>query len=89
VDEDPEATPGSPNFQITGNLTLRGVTREISFPAVIAASDADHVTAQAQIEIDRTLWGSRYGSGKFFAFLGRHVVNDLVALHLKIVAARA
>ena len=89
VDENPDATAGSPNFQITGNFTLRGVTREISFPAVIAASDADHVTAQAQIEIDRTLWGSRYGSGKFFAFLGRHVVNDLVALHLKIVAARA
>jgi polyisoprenoid-binding protein YceI len=89
VDEDPDATPGTPNFQITGNLTLRGITREISFPAVIAASDADHVTAQAQIEIDRTLWGSRYGSGKFFDFLGRHVVNDLVALHLKIVAARA
>jgi polyisoprenoid-binding protein YceI len=89
VDENPDATPGSPNFQITGNFTLRDVTHEISFPAVIAASDADHVTAQAQIEIDRTLWGSRYGSGKFFAFLGRHVVNDLVALHLKIVAARA
>jgi polyisoprenoid-binding protein YceI len=82
------ATEGTPNFQIAGDFTLRAITREIAFPAVIAAADADHVTAQAVLEIDRTRWGSRYGSGKFFAFLGRHVVNDHIALHLKIQAAR-
>jgi polyisoprenoid-binding protein YceI len=78
------ATEGAPNYLISGRLTLRGVTRELSFPAVIAAADAEHVTAQAHIQLDRTLFGSRYGSGKFFAFLGKHVVNDLIQLHLKI-----
>ncbi len=83
-----DATAGTPNFQVTGGFTLRGVTREISFPALIAAAGADHVTAQAVFEIDRTRWGSRYGSGKFFMFLGKHLVNDHIALHLKIQTAR-
>lgn len=82
------ATIGTPNFEIAGNFTLRGVTQEIAFPVLIAAADADHITAQAVLEIDRTCWGSLYGSGKFFAFLGKHVVNDHIALHLKIQAAR-
>ncbi len=30
------ATPGSTNWTITGDLTLRGVTAEVTFPAVIA-----------------------------------------------------
>ena len=36
------------------------------------------------IDLDRTQWGSIYGSGKFFARLGQHVVNDLIHLHLKV-----
>ena len=85
----PGAAEGLPNHLITGDLTIRGVTRELTFPAVIAAADAGHVTAQAHVQLDRTLFGSRYGSGKFFAFLGKHVVNDLIHLHLKIVAVKA
>jgi polyisoprenoid-binding protein YceI len=84
----PNATVGTPNYQIIGDFTLRGVTHEIQFPAVIAAADADHVTAQAQVGIDRTRWGSLYGSGKFFSFLGKHVVNDHFHLQLKIEAVR-
>jgi polyisoprenoid-binding protein YceI len=83
------ASEGTPNYRLTGDFTLRGTTQEITFPAVIAAVDADHLTAQAQLEIDRTRWGSHYGSGKFFAYLGQHVVNDHIALHLKIQAVRA
>jgi len=82
------ATGGVATHQISGRLTLRGVTHGLTFPAVIAAADVDHVTAQAHLQLDRTLFGSRYGSGKFFAFLGKHVVNDLVQLHLKIVAMK-
>jgi hypothetical protein len=60
------------------------VTRELSFTAVIAAADAEHITAQAHLSLDRTLFGSRCGSGKFFAFPGKHAVNDLIQLHLKL-----
>jgi hypothetical protein len=81
-------TPGTPNCTLHGALTLRGVTKPLSFPAVIAAADADHLTGQAQFELDRTQFGSHYGSGRLFAFLGKHVVNDHIHLHIKLQASR-
>lgn len=85
----PSCTPGTPNYTLHGTITLRGVTKPLSFPAVIAAADADHLTGQAQFELDRTQFGSHYGSGKLFAFLGKHVVNDHVHLHIKLHAKRS
>jgi polyisoprenoid-binding protein YceI len=79
-----DATAGEPNYRVRGGFTLRGVTRQIEFPAVIARGNEGNFTAQAIFEIDRTLWGSIYGSGKFFARLGQHVVNDAINLHLKV-----
>lgn len=84
----PACTPGTPNYTLHGAMTLRGVTKPLSFPAVIAAADTDHLTGQAQFELDRTQFGSHYGSGKLFAFLGKHVVNDHIHLHLKLHAIR-
>lgn len=84
----PSCTPGTPNYTLHGTMTLRGVTKPLSFPAVIAAADTDHLTGQAQFELDRTQFGSHYGSGRLFAFLGKHVVNDHVHLHIKLHAAR-
>lgn len=85
----PACTDGTPNYQLLGQLTLRGVTKPLSFPAVIAAADVDHLTGQAQFELDRTQFGSHYGSGKLFAFLGKHVVNDHIHLHIKLHATRS
>ena len=85
----PSCTPGTPNYTLHGTITLRGVTQPLSFPAVIAAADTDHLTGQAQFELDRTQFGSHYGSGKLFSFLGKHVVNDNVHLHIKVHAKRA
>lgn len=82
------ATEGTPNFMLKGSLTLRGITKPLEFPAVIATADGSRVTGQAQIEIDRTEFGSIYGSSRFFRFLGKHVVNDHIQLHLKIHADR-
>jgi polyisoprenoid-binding protein YceI len=83
----PGSVEGQPNWQLSGQLTLRGVTQPVNFPAVIAASaDGQTITGQAHLHLDRTLFGSIYGSGRFFKFLGQHVVNDHIQLHLKIHA---
>jgi polyisoprenoid-binding protein YceI len=82
----PNATEGMPNHLLNGKLTLRGVTRQLDFPAVIASADGRRLTGQAQFEIDRTEFGSLYGSGKFFRHLGKHIVNDHIHLHVKIHA---
>jgi polyisoprenoid-binding protein YceI len=49
----------SPTHWITGNLTMRGTTLSITFPARITRSDGV-LTAEAKFNIDRTLWGLMY-----------------------------
>ncbi len=80
------ATPGTPNYLVQGELTLKGVSRGIRFPAVIAPQEDGSLKAQAAIDFDRTLWNVAYGSGKLFERLGMHLVNDLVSVELFIVA---
>lgn len=75
---------GIPNFRIKGELELRGKRHELELPALVAWKDATTCVAQAVLDFDRTLWGSIYGSGKFFSRLGQHVVNDQIHLHVKV-----
>lgn len=82
------ALPGSPNFRLRGDFTLRGATHPLEFAAVCAVNDAGEFVAQAEFDLDRTTWGSIYGSGRFFEVLGKHVVNDLVHLHISLVAVK-
>ncbi len=81
----PGCTEGSPNYLLRGQFTLRGITRPVEFPIVLA-TDGPRITAQGQLELDRTEFGSVYGSGKFFRFLGKHIVNDRIHLHVKLHA---
>jgi polyisoprenoid-binding protein YceI len=82
------AGAGVPNYKIRGNLTLRGQTHELEFLAITGRTAEGAFVAQARLDLDRTRWGSVYGSGKFFARLGQHLVNDLVYLHLKVVTQK-
>lgn len=79
-------TEGTSNYRLRGHLTLRGVTHDVAFPIVVASADGQRLTAQGVLDLDRTEFGSIYGSGRFFRFLGKHVVNDAIHLHVKLHA---
>lgn len=84
-----KAVPVSGNdYTITGNLTMKGMTNEISFPATIYNTDNDTLYATAQTEIDRTKWGLTAGSGNFFQDLGDNLIDDMVALSFSITATK-
>ncbi|RYD26842.1 MAG: sulfurtransferase [Verrucomicrobiaceae bacterium] len=85
----PEATPGMPSHRIDGKFTLRGQTHDLSLTAAVGSLDGQTLGAQAEVHFDRTRWGALYGSGKFFDRLGQHLVNDLVRIHVKMVAVKA
>lgn len=73
---------------VTGNLTIKGKTNPITFPAKVSVA-ADKVTASATgITVDRTLFDIRYGSGKFFKGLGDKVINDQFWLDVNLVAVK-
>lgn len=44
---------------IDGNLTLRGQTKSVSFPAIVKV-EGNTLTAQADFNIDRSNWGLNY-----------------------------
>jgi len=82
------ATPGAPNVELSGSLTVKGITRPLCFPAMVAPQDDGSVKAHAALDIDRTLWDVLYGSGRFYERLGMHLVNDLISIELFIIARR-
>lgn len=75
----PEAT-----HEVTGDLTIKGQTHPVTFPAKVEVKDG-RASAQAKVRIDRTRWNIRYGSGKFFKGLGDKMIDDQFELDFKVV----
>lgn len=71
--------------QVTGNLTVKGITKSITFPAEIAVKGGK-VSAKANITIDRTDFNIRYGSKKFFESIGDKAIFDDFALTVSLVS---
>jgi polyisoprenoid-binding protein YceI len=76
---------GESTHEISGNLTIKGNTRNISFPASISM-DENGLSASASFTIDRTEWDVRYGSTKFFEGLKDNAINNDIALTLSLNA---
>lgn len=67
---------------VSGNLTLKGVTKNVTFPAIIKTTD-NVVTAQANFNINRTDWGLVYGNDKS---LGDKFIRPEVNISFSITA---
>ncbi|MGB0881485.1 MAG: YceI family protein [Vicingaceae bacterium] len=70
---------------VSGKLTIKGITKPISFPATIEMKDGK-LGAYAEVKIDRTLYDIKYGSGKFFEGLGDKMIDDEFIIKFKIAA---
>jgi polyisoprenoid-binding protein YceI len=73
---------------ISGNLTIKGITQGISFPAKVDNNEAG-INASAKFNIDRTLWDIKYKSGKFFPELGDKVISDEIGIELNLAATKS
>ena len=77
---------GSLNYEVRGQLTIKGIANEIVFPALLVLNEDGSLAAEAHFDIDRTRWNVNYGSGRFFEKLGKHLVHDFITIQLKLVA---
>ena len=75
------------NYDVVADLTINGVTQSVSFPSVVTIEKGS-TTATAKFEIDRTKFGSKYGSKSFFESIGDKVIYDNFQVDVKIVAAK-
>ncbi len=67
------------SYDITADLTIKGITKSISFSAVLNNNEAN-----AKMVIDRTDFDVRYGSGSFFDDLGDKTIYDDFELEVKL-----
>jgi len=72
-------------YIVNGNLTIKGISKPIEFPATIEVKDGK-LAAFAEVKIDRTLYDIKYGSGKFFEGLGDKMIDDEFIVKFKIAA---
>ena len=73
------------DYRVTADLTLKGTTKTITFPAEIGM-DEETLEVLANVTIDRTRWGIRYGSDSFFDNLGDNVIDDTVDISVYLLA---
>lgn len=75
-------------YDVTGNLTLKGQTHPVTFPATIYLLENGSLEAHGALEIDRTQWGITASSAHFFDNLADNAVDDMVALSFSLIAEK-
>jgi polyisoprenoid-binding protein YceI len=74
---------------VTGNLTIKGITKPVTFPATVAVNADGTVSALAgKITVDRTKYDIRYGSKSFFDSIGDKAIDDNFEIGVKLVAKK-
>jgi polyisoprenoid-binding protein YceI len=84
VEAQPAATPDN-EYDVTGKLTIKGITNEITFPAMIK-TDATTIVVVAKIIVNRTKFDIKYGSASFFESIGDKAISDDFELNVDLVA---
>lgn len=72
---------------ITGNLTIKGITNSITFPANVVFKGNTLIAEAKKLLIDRTKFDIRYGSKSFFN-LGDKAIDNEFELNIKLVASK-
>ncbi len=63
------------SHRLDGTMTIKGINREVSFPASVEARD-EGIRVKGTLTLDRTLFDVRFGSDKFFDNLGDELIED-------------
>ena len=72
------------NFRVSGNFTLKDVTKNVTFPAKIDL-DGTSLNAESNFDIDRTQWQMNYGNDKS---LGDQFISEKVNIELDLQAEK-
>jgi polyisoprenoid-binding protein YceI len=75
------------NYTIVANLTIKGITQEVTFPAIVVVN-AKQVIVNANFDIDRTKYDIKYGSKSFFEGIGDKAISDMFNVKVRVVAAK-
>ncbi len=66
-------------YTVTADLTIKGITKPITFDITVKGN-----TATTTLNVDRTKYDIKYGSGSFFSDLGDKTINDEFELKVNL-----
>ncbi|MEY4904631.1 MAG: hypothetical protein RLZZ292_2446 [Bacteroidota bacterium] len=76
---------GGNEYDVKADLTIKGITNEVMFPATITTT-ATEVTTKATFKVNRIKYGIKYNSGNFFKDLGDKAIDDEFTVDVNLVA---
>jgi polyisoprenoid-binding protein YceI len=82
-----KAKAGEANYKITGNLTIKGISNPVTFPATVNLTE-NSAQASAKIEIDRTKYDIKYRAA-IIGTAADKIIDDVFTLDLKLVAGKS
>ncbi|MCF8364877.1 MAG: YceI family protein [Bacteroidales bacterium] len=77
-----------PTHAITGNLTMKGITKSITFNALVEMDEKKVMAKTNQFFIDRAQWNVQYGSKSFFDDLKDNFINDEMGITITLVTIK-
>ncbi|NEU09970.1 YceI family protein [Flavihumibacter sp. R14] len=79
---------GKDQINVTGDLTIKGITESITFPAAVKKQDGALVAVAKNVLVNRAKFDVRYGSKSFFNDIGNKAIEDDFELGINLVAKK-
>jgi len=77
---------GDATHTITGNLTMKGISKSIAIPVNVAVVENKLTAVSPSFVIDRTQWGIKYGSSSIAGLAKDKIISNDIALVLNLEA---
>ncbi|MFD2891594.1 YceI family protein [Flavobacterium chuncheonense] len=75
-------------YFVKGILTMKGIAKEVNFPAEISVNDDEVSLVSDEFKINRTVWNVNYASKSIFDDLKDKFVDDDISLVVKVKATK-
>jgi polyisoprenoid-binding protein YceI len=79
---------GLDRVNVTGNLTIKGITESLTFPASVKKQGNAVVAVASGVKVNRVKYDIRYGSKSFFNDIGDKAIDDEFELTINLVATK-
>ncbi|WP_372795652.1 YceI family protein, partial [Lutibacter sp.] len=73
---------------VTGDITIKGITKQVTFPAVVTETEEAVTLTSETFQINRADFNIKYKSKSFFNDLKDKFVNDEFDLQVNIVVKK-
>ncbi|VDH02782.1 YceI family protein [Bergeyella zoohelcum] len=79
---------GVKDGNVEGNLTLKGVTKSVSFPATVTVSENEVTIVSDKFNIDRTLWNVNFNNESLTDVAKDKVISNAIEVKVDVKATK-